>query len=161
MKDTVKKTFKPEFINRLSGIVAFNDMTREMANSVLDKKLAVVHSRLRAKNVVIRISKQAHSYLLEKGYSERYGAREMDRAIRNYLNTLLMKEILFGRLKNGGKAVFGMARGASFVLSVGIFAPLKAEGAADPADPDRGSAGSRELCHQCLHSEPRKLPGYC
>jgi ATP-dependent Clp protease ATP-binding subunit ClpA len=105
MKDTVKKTFKPEFINRLSGIVVFNDMTREMANSVLDKKLAVVHSRLRAKNVVIRISKQAHSYLLDKGYSERYGAREMDRAIRNYLNTLLMKEILFGRLKNGGKAV--------------------------------------------------------
>ena len=40
--------------------------------------------------------------------------------------------------KNGGKAVFGMARGASFILSVGIFAPLKAEGAADPADPDRG-----------------------
>lgn len=103
MLDAVKKTFKPEFINRLSATVVFNDMSREMAASVLNKKLAILQSRLKNKNVVIKLSNKAHDFLINEGFSERYGAREMDRAIRHHLNTLLMKEILFGQLKDGGK----------------------------------------------------------
>lgn len=103
MLDAVKKTFKPEFINRLSATVVFNDMSREMASSVLNKKLAILQSRLKNKNVVIKLSNKAHDFLINEGFSERYGAREMDRVIRNHLNTLLMKEILFGQLKDGGK----------------------------------------------------------
>ncbi|MBP3587217.1 MAG: AAA family ATPase [Paludibacteraceae bacterium] len=103
MLDAVKKTFKPEFINRLSATVVFNDMSREMASSVLNKKLSILQSRLKNKNVVIKLSNKAHDFLINEGFSERYGAREMDRVIRNHLNTLLMKEILFGQLKDGGK----------------------------------------------------------
>lgn len=103
MLDAVKKTFKPEFINRLSATVVFNDMSREMASSVLNKKLSILQSRLKNKNVVIKLSNKAHDFLINEGFSERYGAREMDRAIRHHLNTLLMKEILFGQLKDGGK----------------------------------------------------------
>ncbi len=103
MLDAVKKTFKPEFINRLSATVVFNDMSREMASNVLNKKLAILQTRLKNKNVVIKLSNKAHDFLINEGFSERYGAREMDRAIRHHLNTLLMKEILFGQLKDGGK----------------------------------------------------------
>lgn len=103
MLDAVKKTFKPEFINRLSATVVFNDMSREMASSVLNKKLTILQSRLKNKNVIIKLSNKAHDFLINEGFSERYGAREMDRAIRHHLNTLLMKEILFGQLKDGGK----------------------------------------------------------
>lgn len=103
MLDAVKKTFKPEFINRLSATVVFNDMSREMASSVLNKKLTILQSRLKNKNVIIKLSNKAHDFLINEGFSERYGAREMDRAIRYHLNTLLMKEILFGQLKDGGK----------------------------------------------------------
>ncbi len=103
MLDTVKKTFKPEFINRLSGMVVFNDMSREMATQVFDKKLAILQERLQAKNVTIKLSNQARDFLIRKGYSEKYGAREMDRVIRKHLSSLLMKEILFGSLKDGGK----------------------------------------------------------
>lgn len=103
MLDAVKKTFKPEFINRLSATVVFNDMSREMASSVLNKKLAILQSRLKNKNVIFKLSNKAHEFLINEGFSERYGAREMDRAIRHHLNTLLMKEILFGQLKDGGK----------------------------------------------------------
>lgn len=103
MLDTVKKTFKPEFINRLSGMVVFNDMSREMAAQVFDKKLAILQERLQAKNVTIKLTDQARDFLIRKGYSEKYGAREMDRVIRKHLSSLLMKEILFGSLKEGGK----------------------------------------------------------
>lgn len=103
MLDTVKKTFKPEFINRLSGMVVFNDMSREMATQVFDKKLSILQERLQAKNVIIKLSDQARDFLIRKGYSEKYGAREMDRVIRKHLSSLLMKEILFGSLKDGGK----------------------------------------------------------
>ena len=103
MLDTVKKTFKPEFINRLSGMVVFNDMSREMATQVFDKKLSILQERLQAKNVIIKLSDQARDFLIRKGYSEKYGAREIDRVIRKHLSSLLMKEILFGSLKEGGK----------------------------------------------------------
>ncbi len=103
MLDTVKKTFKPEFINRLSGMVVFNDMSREMAAQVFDKKLAILQERLQAKNVTVRLTDRARDFLIREGYSEKYGAREMDRAMRKYLSSMLMKEILFGRLQNGGK----------------------------------------------------------
>ena len=103
MLDTVKKTFKPEFINRLSGMVVFNDMSREMAAQVCDKKLSILQERLQAKNVTIKLTDQARDFLIRKGYSEKYGAREMDRVIRKHLSSLLMKEILFGSLKEGGK----------------------------------------------------------
>lgn len=103
MLDTVNKTFKPEFINRLSGMVVFNDMSREMATQVFDKKLSILQERLQAKNVTIKLSDQARDFLIRKGYSEKYGAREMDRVIRKHLSSMLMKEILFGSLKEGGK----------------------------------------------------------
>lgn len=103
MLETVKKTFKPEFINRLSGMVVFNDMSHEMASLVLDKKLSILYERLSAKHVTVKLTAEAHNYLLEKGYSKRYGAREMDRVIRKHLSSLLMSEILFGRLTEGGK----------------------------------------------------------
>ncbi len=104
MLKQVKKTFKPEFINRLSGIVVFNDMDRDMASLILDKKLRELSSMLKAKKVTMKLSKEAHEHLLQQGFSKEFGAREMDRVILQQLKTLLMREILFGRLKDGGKA---------------------------------------------------------
>lgn len=115
MLDTVKKTFKPEFINRLSGMVVFNDMSREMATQVFDKKLSILQERLLAKNVTIKLTDQARDFLIRKGYSEKYGAREMDRVIRKHLSSLLMKEILFGSLKEGGKVRVGL-KGDDLIL---------------------------------------------
>ena len=104
MLQTVKKTFKPEFINRLSGMVVFNDMDHHMARLILDKKLRQLCDRLAKKNVVMTLTDEAKEYLLNKGYTTQYGAREMDRIIQNLLNPLLIREILFGKLQNGGKA---------------------------------------------------------
>lgn len=104
MLQSVKKTFKPEFINRLSGTVVFHDMDKTMASLILDKKLRQLSDLLKAKNVTIDVTTEAHDLLLEKGFTTQYGAREMDRVIQGMLNPLLMDEILFGKLAKGGNA---------------------------------------------------------
>ena len=101
----VKKTFRPEFINRLSDTVVFHDMDRHMAELILDKKLAQLADKLSAKGVSIELAPQAREQLLKWGFTKEYGAREMDRVIGNRLKPVLMKALLFGKLKKGGKAV--------------------------------------------------------
>jgi len=102
MLKQVKKTFKPEFLNRLSGAVVFRDMDREMATLILKKKLRELDEKLSAKEVVMTLSDEAFGYLLKEGFTPEYGAREMDRVIAQKLKPLLMREILFGSLKQGG-----------------------------------------------------------
>ena len=111
MLKQVKKTFKPEFINRLTGTVVFNDMDREMATLILRKKLGELQEKLSAKQVTMTLSDEAFALLLEEGFTREYGAREMDRVIAQRLKPLLMKEILFGRLKNGGNVEIATSDG--------------------------------------------------
>ena len=103
MLKQVKKAFKPEFINRLSATVVFHDMSREMASLILDKKLGELSSKLAARQIEMELSPEARNWLLQRGFLPEYGAREMDRVIASHLKPLLMREILFGSLKSGGK----------------------------------------------------------
>ena len=105
MLKQVKKTFKPEFINRLSSIVVFNDMDWTMAGMILDKKLRELQAMLDTKGVTLKLGDKARHQLLKEGYSPEYGAREMDRVIHNKLKSRLVREILFGSLKQGGDCV--------------------------------------------------------
>ena len=103
MLKQVKKTFKPEFINRLTGTVVFNDMDRPMATLILQKKLRELQDKLTAKQVEMTLTDEAFALLLSEGFTLEYGAREMDRVIAQRLKPLLTREILFGTLKSGGK----------------------------------------------------------
>ena len=116
MMKQVKKTFKPEFLNRLSGTVVFHDMNKQMATLILQKKLRELESKLEAKQVKMNLIPAAFEYLLKEGFTPEYGAREMDRVIAQRLKPLLMREILFGSLKNGGEITIGIKDGS---LSIG------------------------------------------
>ena len=111
MLKQVKKTFKPEFINRLTGTVVFNDMDHEMATLILRKKLGELQEKLTAKQVEMTLSDEAFALLLEEGFTREYGAREMDRVIAQRLKPLLMREILFGSLKQGGNVTIETSNG--------------------------------------------------
>ena len=111
MLKQVKHTFKPEFINRLDEIVVFNDMDEQMAKLILGKKLRELNAKLAAKSVSITLTDKAHQHLLKNGYSKEYGAREMNRVIQQQLKTMLMREILFGKLKKGGEATVDLQNG--------------------------------------------------
>jgi len=116
MMKQVKKTFKPEFLNRLSCAVVFHDMDQPMATLILQKKLRELDAKLDAKNVKMTLSTDAFDYLLKEGFTAEYGAREMDRVISQKLKPLLMREILFGSLKNGGNITIDLKDGC---LSIG------------------------------------------
>ena len=116
MMKQVKKTFKPEFINRLSGTVVFHDMNKHMATLILKKKLRELDGKLAAKKVTMTLTEEAFEHLLKEGFIPEYGAREMDRVISKRLKPLLMREILFGSLRNGGEIKIGLKDGS---LSVG------------------------------------------
>lgn len=111
MMKQVKKTFKPEFINRLSNIVVFNDMDENMASLILKKKLGELYLKLKQKAVYANASDEALAYLLKRGFTKEYGAREMDRIISHEVKPLFMREILFGKLKKGGNATIELKDG--------------------------------------------------
>ncbi len=111
MMKQVKRTFKPEFLNRLSGTVIFRDMDRQMATLILQKKLRELDAKLETKQVRMTLTAEAFDYLLKEGFTAEYGAREMDRVIAQRLKPLLMREILFGSLKQGGEVTIGIVNG--------------------------------------------------
>ena len=107
MMKQVKRTFKPEFLNRLSGAVVFRDMDKEMATLILKKKLRELDAKLEVRQVKMTLTPEAFDHLLKEGFTAEYGAREMDRVISQQLKPLLMREILFGSLKQGGTVTIG------------------------------------------------------
>ena len=101
MAKEVRKVFTPEFLNRLSSVVVFNDMDRKMAGMILDDKISRLQERLKARKVKLVIEPDAYAKLLDEGFSPEYGAREIERTLNSRLTPLLMREILFGDHKSG------------------------------------------------------------
>ena len=101
--EEVKKVFSPEFRNRLSKIVVFNNINKDMAVKIVNKEIKGLEDKLTEKKITIKLSKKCINYIINKGISEEYGAREIKRIIDREIKVLLVDEILFGKLKNGGK----------------------------------------------------------
>ena len=118
MMKQVKKTFKPEFLNRLSGTVIFHDMDKQMATLILQKKLRELDAKLAAKQVKMTLTTEAFDHLLKEGFTAEYGAREMDRVIAQQLKPLLMREILFGNLRQGGEVTIGILNSQLSIVNV-------------------------------------------
>ncbi len=98
----LKKTFAPEFLNRLTQIVPFHDMTPAMAERILDRKVSELQTQLAKKrNVEFALKPDARQAILDAGFSSNYGAREMDRAIGRLLKPALMQALLFGGVADG------------------------------------------------------------
>lgn len=110
MAKEVKSVFAPEFINRLTSVVVFNDMDEKMASLILDDKITKLQERLAPKNISLEITPEAYSALLKEGFSPEYGAREIERTVNSRLTPLLMREILFGR-KEGFTATVDLING--------------------------------------------------
>ena len=115
--EAVKQTFQPEFRNRLNKIVVFNGMDDAMAERVVEKKLGELAQQLEAKKTEISVDRSARELVKERGISREFGAREVDRVIRNEIKPLFVDELLFGRLKKGGTITL-TAKNGNFNISV-------------------------------------------
>lgn len=116
--EEVKKTFQPEFRNRLNRIVVFNAMDDKMAASIVDKKLRELAFMLEGKKVAFTVTDTAKALLKEKGISQEYGAREIERVIGSEIKPLLVDELLFGSLKRGGDCLLDCREG-KFTVTAG------------------------------------------
>lgn len=103
VNDAVKELFNPEFRNRLSSTILFHSMDDDMAMDIAAKKIKYLVDKMSKNGVELNINKAAVKWLKNKGVSAEFGAREMDRVIDRELKPLLVDNLLFGKLKNGGK----------------------------------------------------------
>ncbi len=116
ISEAVKQTFQPEFRNRLNKIVVFNSMDKKMAELIVGKKLGELALQLKAKKIAFSADDKAKALVQSKGITPEFGAREVDRIIRNEIKPLFVDEILFGKLKNGGRILLS-AHKEKFVIS--------------------------------------------
>lgn len=101
-KDAVNKFFAPEFRNRLDGIIRFGKLDRDNMVKIVKKFIDELNSLIKDKNICINLSSEAIDYLIETGFNSKMGARPLQRTIDDSIKKPLSKEILFGKLINGG-----------------------------------------------------------
>ena len=101
--EEVKKFFSPEFRNRLDKIVVFNHLNDEMALDIARKELNKFNEQLLKKNVKVNFDDKCIDFVANKGISQEYGAREIIRIINQEIKPMLVDEILFGSLSDGGE----------------------------------------------------------
>ncbi len=92
--DELKKTFSPEFLNRVDDVVVFHALTREDIVGIVDLELQNVHEQLRARGLRFEISSQMRDFLVEKGYDPNMGARPLRRAVRQYIEDPAAERLL-------------------------------------------------------------------
>jgi len=105
MKSTIqgalRKTFSPEFLNRLDDVIVFNSLDREHIHSIIDIALAKLYTRIEGMGYSLELSKKAKDFISDKGYDPQYGARPLNRAIQKHLEDPVAEEILKGDLREG------------------------------------------------------------
>ena len=117
-----KRVFKPEFLNRLDDIIVFHSLTREDLTKIVDIEVAKVHTRLKPRSITFRLTPEATSFLIEKGYDPQYGARPLRRAVERFLEDPMAEEILRGTIKNGDFVVVG-EKDKALTFTVGADTP--------------------------------------
>ena len=101
-KDAIKRFFAPEFRNRLDATIRFGKLDQKTMIKIVKKFIDELNSLIKDKNVHVKPTAEAVEYLIEKGFDSKMGARPLQRAIDDMIKKPLSKEMLFGKLKNGG-----------------------------------------------------------
>jgi ATP-dependent Clp protease ATP-binding subunit ClpA len=101
----IEKAFAPEFRNRLTAVVQFRSLGMEIAEQIVEKMIAELETRLKARGVHLTLDPSARTWIAKKGYDAKFGARPMRRLIESEISHKLSHEILFGRLAKGGDVV--------------------------------------------------------
>ncbi|HQR34516.1 MAG TPA: ATP-dependent Clp protease ATP-binding subunit ClpA [Blastocatellia bacterium] len=107
----IERTFSPEFRNRLDAWIAFESLSFENIERVVDKFIGQLRAQLKDKNVELELAESGRAWLAQKGFDKQFGARPMARLIQSQIKEKLANEILFGNLQHGGTVVVMEADG--------------------------------------------------
>ncbi len=109
IKDAVDRIFSPEFRNRLDAVVKFSDLDESIIVQIVKKNINLFRQQLAEKKVALEVTDECYRWLGMKGYSPKFGAREIDRLVQDKIKKFFVDEVLFGALANGGTAVADIA----------------------------------------------------
>ncbi len=101
--EEVKRTFKPEFLNRLDDIIVFRPLLKEDLTKIVDIEIGFVAERLKEQKINIEVSQEAKDFIIEKGFDPVFGARPLKRTIQRFLEDSLASDIISKRFKEGSK----------------------------------------------------------
>ncbi len=108
IENALKKSFAPEFLNRIDDVVVFNALEKEDINKIIDIELEKLLNRIDGLGYTLKLSEEAKAYIAEKGFDKQYGARPLKRAIQKYVEDALAEEIITSKLKAGDKIVMDL-----------------------------------------------------
>jgi ATP-dependent Clp protease ATP-binding subunit ClpB len=114
--EEVKKTFSPEFLNRIDEVIIFNPLTKEDIIRILDIELEPVYRKLAEKNIHLKLTQKAKDYLADLGFDTKFGARPLKRTIQKHLVDLLSFKLLDGSLKEGSKVTVDLDENKNLVF---------------------------------------------
>jgi ATP-dependent Clp protease ATP-binding subunit ClpC len=116
IQNALRKTFSPEFLNRLDDVIVFNSLQREHIHRIIDLMLTKLFIRITSLGYKVELTEKAKDFLSDKGYDPQYGARPLNRAIQRYLEDPVAEEILKGELTDGDVIVADHEEGADSLV---------------------------------------------
>ena len=111
LMESLRRAFRPEFINRLDSVIVFRALTRDEIKEIVSLELIKVQNRLQDRRIQINATEAAKAFLAEKGYDQDYGARPLRRVIQNEVEDKLSDGFLSGRFKEGDTVMIDLLEG--------------------------------------------------
>ncbi|WP_166961480.1 ATP-dependent Clp protease ATP-binding subunit [Yeosuana marina] len=108
IENALKKSFAPEFLNRIDDVVVFNTLEKEDINKIIDIELEKLLLRIKDLGYTLKLSKKAKDFIAEKGFDKQYGARPLKRAIQKYIEDALAEEIITSNVQDGDKIIIDL-----------------------------------------------------
>ena len=105
IENALKRSFAPEFLNRIDDVLIFNSLERTDIHKIIDVELKKVYKRIEEMGYTLELTEKAHDYVAEKGWDDQYGARPLKRAIQKYVEDVLAEEIIKTKINIGEKII--------------------------------------------------------
>jgi len=113
IQNALKKSFAPEFLNRIDDVVVFNALEKEDIHKIIDIELDKLLTRIKGLGYTLKLTKAAKDYIADKGFDKQYGARPLKRAIQKYIEDALAEEIITSHVQEGDKIIMDLDKKAN------------------------------------------------
>lgn len=113
IENALKKTFAPEFLNRIDDVIVFNSLEKEDINLIIEIELKKLYARIKDLGYILNLSDKAKAFIADKGFDKQFGARPLKRAIQKYVEDALAEEIITSKINAGDEIFMDIEEGAS------------------------------------------------
>ena len=113
IENALKKTFAPEFLNRIDDVIVFNSLEKEDINLIIEIELKKLYARIKDLGYILNLSDKAKAFIADKGFDKQFGARPLKRAIQKYVEDALAEEIITSKINAGDEIFMDIEEGAT------------------------------------------------